>query len=229
MLKQALAILLVIGLFCIAQLANAAMQTTGNSAPLQSGENVLAAAVFNDSSGSSDMTLIVQLKADDKIIIDEGSACKAIESKKNIPSDTDSTGWTLPSFNDSLWQDAKYGVGYSDNDDNTVIGTTTTPSIYTRARFTVSSPGTIKKLSVGVDYDDAAVIWINGIEVARTAGTGLPDKPKWDSWSDNGTGQSHEASKKDPPTYEFVDLKLEIVSAVHPNGKIAVLWGNLKR
>lgn len=229
MFKQIFAVILFVGLFCIIPLANAAMQATGNAAPLQSGENVLAAAVYNDSAGSSDLTLIIQLKADNQILVDEGSACKATVPLQNIPDDANPTGWTLPDFNDSSWQDAKYGVGYADNDDNTVIGDGQHAGVYTRARFTLSNPGAIAKLSLGVDYDDAAVVFINGIEVARTSGTGIPEKPEWDSWSDNGTGQSHEASKVDPPNYETVDLKFELASAVQSNGKTAILWGSLKK
>jgi hypothetical protein len=231
MLKQGMVLLLVIVFSFTACLANAAMEATGNTAPVQPGNNVLAAAVFNDSPGSSDLTLIVQLKADNQILIDEGSRCKAIEPKRNIPSDANPTGWTVLGFDDSSWQDGTYGVGYADNDDNTVIGSKAdnTVSIYSRAMFTMTDPSAIGKLTLGVDYDDAAVVWINGVEVARTPGTDIPDKPEWDSWSDQGSGQSHEASKQDPPRYETVDLQFEITTAVQPQGKLAVLWGGLKK
>ena len=82
---------------------------------------------------------------------------------------------------------------------------------------------------LGADYDDATVLWINGVEVARTPGTDIPDKPEWDSWSDKGSGQSHEASKANPPRYENVDVAFEVGSAVKPQSKLAVLWGGLKK
>lgn len=229
MLRSLLVISLVVLLSCTASLVNAAMEATGNAAPVQPGNNVLAGMAVNDSSGSSDLTLIIQLKADDEILIDEGSACKVIQPLENIPSDADPTGWTMLGFDDSAWQDGTQGVGYGDGDDNTVIGDGDHASVYTRTMFTLSDPDAISSFVLGVDYDDACVIWINGIEVARTAGTDIPDKPEWDSWSDQGSGQTHEASKTDPPTYETVDLQFEVTAAVQPRGKLAVLWGGLKR
>jgi hypothetical protein len=229
MLRNLLVISLVVLLSCTASLVNAAMEATGNAAPVQSGNNVLAGMAVNDSPGSSDLTLIIQLKADDQILIDEGSACKVIQPLENIPSDANPTGWTVLGFDDSSWQDGTYGIGYADNDDNTVIGDGNHASVYSRAMFTLSDPSAISTLTLGVDYDDACVIWINGIEVARTSGTDIPDKPEWDSWSDQGSGQSHEASKQDPPAYEVLELQFEVTTAVQPRGKLAVLWGGLKR
>ena len=230
MFRRILILTTILTLSLVVYFAEAAMQLSGNPAPLKAGDNLLAAAVYNDSPGSSDLTLIIQLKVDDQILIDEGSPCKAIEPKEDLPSSDDPTGWTKPDFDDSAWQDAKYGVGYGDGDDNTVIGSkaANTVSIYTRAWFTISDPSSISKLSLGVDYDDACVIFINGVEVARTAGTDIPDKPHWDSWSDKGSGQTHEASKTDPPTYEWLEVPVEIVSSVTPVSKAALTWGALK-
>lgn len=229
MFKKVTILSMVLLLSCMASLANAAIEATGNIAPIQAGDNVLAAAAFNDSPGSSDMTLIVQLKADNQILVDEGSACKVIQPLENIPSDANPTGWTNLGFDDSSWQDGTLGVGYGDGDDNTTIGDGDHAAIYTRTIFSVGNPNTIGTLTLGVDYDDAAVVWINGIEVARTPGTDIPDKPEWDSWSDQGSGQSHEASKTDPPNYEVVELEFDVGAAVQPQGKLAVLWGGLKR
>lgn len=231
MFKKIFVISMVLLIACMASIVNAAdvMEPSGNAAPIQSGDNVLAAAVFNDSSGSSDLTLIIQLKAGNTILVDEGSACKVIVPLENIPSDADPTGWTKLGFNDSAWQDAILGVGYADGDDNTTIGDGSHAGIYTRTMFTIANAGAISNLVLGVDYDDAAVIFINGVEVARTSETDIPDKPEWDSWSDMGGGQSHEASKSDPPGYETVDLAVTLATAVQPQGKLATLWGDLKR
>lgn len=229
MFKRSLIFLVVLLLCGTASLVNAAMEATGNAAPVQSGNNVLAAMAVNDSPGSSDLTLIVQLKADNDILVDEGSACKVIQPLENIPSDANPTGWTVFGFDDSAWQDGTMGVGYGDGDDNTVIGDGNHAAVYVRAMFTFSDPSSVGSLVLGVDYDDAAVIWINGVEVARTSGTDIPDKPEWDSWSDQGSGQSHEASKTDPPNYETLELQFEVTTAVQPQGKLAVLWSGLKR
>ena len=137
----------------------AQMETTGNIAPLLTGRNVLAGSAHNDSPGSSDLTLIVQLKVDGNIVIDEGSSIKVIQPLQNIPSDADPTGWTQPDFDDSGWQDGTYGVGYGDGDDNTVIGDGDNATLYTRAVFDLANRSVISTLTLGVDYDDGCVIW----------------------------------------------------------------------
>jgi hypothetical protein len=200
-------------------------------APLANGKNVLAAACFNDSPGSSDMTLIVRLRIDGKTVVDEGSACKVIAPKQNYPNDKEPAGWVKPAFDDAKWQDGKYGVGYGDNDDNTVIGDGQQATIYTRAIFEVKDASAVKTVELGADFDDATVIWINGVEVARESGTGLPEFPAWDSWCDNGTGHSHEASKQDPPRYDVLTMPAKAIAspfAVEPAGKLALTWGGLK-
>ena len=229
MLKRVTILSIVILLVCMVSFSEAALEATGNVAPLYPGNNILAGGAFNDSAGSSDLTLIIQLTADSAILIDEGSACKVIQPLENIPSDGDPRGWTEFGFNDSSWDDGVLGIGYGDGDDNTVIGDGSHAAVYCRAPFVVDSPGSVGSLTLGADYDDACVIWINGVEVARTPDTDIPDEPEWDSWSDQGSGQSHEASKANPPNYETVDLKFEMSSAVRPQDKLTVLWGGLKK
>ena len=74
-----------------------------------------------------------------------------------------------------------------------------------------------------------SLVWINGVEVAREAGTDIAEPATFDSWTDQGSGHSHEASKADPPNYETVDVAFETGSATEPQGKLAVTWGRLKK
>ena len=90
--------------------------------PIANGDNVLAAAAINDSAGSSDLTLIIQITVGNDIVLDEDHACKVIVPEENIPDDGNPTGWTEPNFDDDDWDDGEYGIGYGDGDDNTVIG-----------------------------------------------------------------------------------------------------------
>lgn len=210
---------------------NAVITAGKDDAPIANGKNVLAAIASNDAPGSSDLTLIIQLKADGKILVDEGHDCTAIMPLENIPNDKDPTGWTKPGFDDSKWIQGRYGVGYADGDDNLVIGDGQHATVYSRAIFEVSNAKNIKLLQLGVDYDDAAVIFINGVEVARESGTGIPAIPEWNSWSDNGTGHSHEASKTDPPAYSFVNLPFKVIGSpfsVEYKDKLVATWAGLK-
>ena len=190
MKRQLLAVGLAAG---VATLASAQMEVTGDAA-LVIGKNVIAGGAHNDSTGSSDLTLIVQVLVDGSVVFDEGDAIKAIQPTGNIPSDADPTGWTKPGFNAAGWEDGTNGVGYGDGDDNTTIGDGSNATVYMIGSFGVAgAPGT---LEIGVDFDDACVIYINGDEVARTSGTDIASPALFDDWSDQGSGQSHEASAR---------------------------------
>ena len=73
--------------------------------------------------------------------------------------------WTSPTFNDAAWSSGKGGVGYSDNDDRTVIAPVM--SVYTRTKFSIADLSKVERAVLNVDYDDGFVAYINGVEVAR--------------------------------------------------------------
>ena len=184
-----------------------ALKATNDAPEFVSGENLLAIGVYQDSQGSSDATVIVRLVADGEILIDEGSPVRYIEPGEDIPSRKDPMGWAMPGFDDSDWEKGVFGVGYGDDDDNTVIGSRATLSIYTRAYFNVPDAASVKTLTLSVDYDDSVVVWLNGVEVARSLPTKLPAIPHWNDQC--GESNTHEASKRDPPRYESVRLRLD--------------------
>jgi hypothetical protein len=210
--------------------ASAAPIASAEEVPLATGKNVLAAIAVNDAPGSSDLTLIIQLIADGEIVLDEDHECTYIMPLENIPSDNDPIGWTDPMFDDSDWEVGPYGIGYGDGDDNTVVGDGAHATVYSRAIFEIQNAASVNEFEIGVDYDDAFVIFINGVEVARESGTDIPEIPEWDSWSDRGSGHSHEASKVDPPRYSFITLPVETTSifAVDSADKLAATWSRIK-
>jgi len=82
------------------------------------------------------------------------------------------------------------------------------------------------------DDDDAIrVVLMAGTQRAWAAGADIGDMVDFDSWTDQGSGQSHEASKTDPPTYEVLDIPVEFmdVTAVEANGKLATVWADLRK
>ncbi len=202
------------------------MEITGE-ATLVGGPNVIAGGAHNDSIGSSDLTLIIQVLADGTVLFDEHDPIKAIQPTGNIPSDADPTGWTKPGFAAAGWTDGTNGVGYGDGDDNTEIGDGSNPTVYMIGSFNLGGPP--GSFQIGVDYDDACVVYVNGVEVARTTGTDIEAMPVFDDWSDDGSGQSHEASKTDPPGYEMLDIPFNFdATAVDATGKTATAWATLK-
>jgi len=75
--------------------ASLAVTAVAQDAPIYATGNVLAAGNYNDGTGSSDITLIIQLEAGGSVIFDEGAAVKY-----HIPT-ADVDGWTLQGFDDS--------------------------------------------------------------------------------------------------------------------------------
>lgn len=125
------------------------------------------------------------------------------------------TAWTTSSFDDSAWNFDVGGFGYDDNvaTQAGLLSAVATPlpgmrdngvnadahtSLYLRREFTVVDPLDMTELILQLDYDDAFVAYINGVEIARsnfgTIGTPEPfDAIGSEHESTNGSmGQSLE-------------------------------------
>lgn len=73
--------------------------------------------------------------------------------------------WTDPGFDDSGWASGQISIGYGDGDDATVISATT--SLYMRDTFSLATTEQFLSGFMAMDYDDAFVAYINGVEIAR--------------------------------------------------------------
>jgi len=94
------------------------------------------------------------------------------------------TNWRSLIFNDLTWPEGKGGFGYSDDDDNTVIPSTT--SVFLRHKFNVSDTAAIARAQLSMDYDDSFVAYLNDVEIARSGISG--EHPSF-----NQSGSDHEA------------------------------------
>ncbi|MDG2265671.1 MAG: lamin tail domain-containing protein, partial [Candidatus Marinimicrobia bacterium] len=103
-----------------------------------------------------------------------------------IPSSEPNSNWTNINFNDSNWDDGASGFGYADGDDATLLPNGTL-SLYLRKNFSINNIGEVISLILDIDYDDAFVAYINGIEIARANINGVP--PPFNA----STNQDHEA------------------------------------
>lgn len=74
--------------------------------------------------------------------------------------------WNQLSFNAGSWGSAPAGIGYGDGDDATIIPPTTT--LYLRSEFVIPDTSVVSVALVAMDYDDAFVAYLNGVEVARS-------------------------------------------------------------
>ena len=116
-----------------------------------------------------------------RTLINQGDLFKYL-----IPSAEPSSNWNSSSFNDFNWSNGASGFGYADGDDATLIPDGTL-SVYLRKSFYLTNVADIMSLILDIDYDDAFVAYINGVEVARANIDGVP--PPYNA----STNQDHEA------------------------------------
>ena len=90
-----------------------------------------------------------------------------------IPDNQTSNNWKNLDFDDDNWQTGNSGFGYGDGDDETIIPNGTL-SLFIRKTFTINDLNDIESLILDVDYDDAFVAYINGVEVGRRNISGNP-------------------------------------------------------
>lgn len=90
------------------------------------------------------------------------------ETWKYLPATSEPpSNWYQTGFVDASWSSAQGGFGFGDSDDKTVIGACN--SIYLRKVVTAPDLSMIQDLILDIDYDDAFVFYINGVECARSS------------------------------------------------------------
>ena len=77
----------------------------------------------------------------------------------------DSADWTILNYDDSSWSEGNSGIGYGDDDDQTIISQTI--ALFMRKTFEIQDVSLISRAVLDIDYDDGFVAYINGVEVAR--------------------------------------------------------------
>ena len=93
-------------------------------------------------------------------IIDWGDEFHYFPGTEEPPSN-----WTQPGFDISDWSSGVSGFGYGDGDDNTILDTVN--SVYISKSFFVEIPEHVIWMALNIDYDDAFVAYLNGVEFAR--------------------------------------------------------------
>lgn len=78
------------------------------------------------------------------------------------------SNWRNLNFDTDTWKSGKGGIGYGDNDDNTTI--TTCNALFIRCEFFIHDKTELVRALLSIDYDDSFVAYINGQEIARSAG-----------------------------------------------------------
>ncbi len=103
-------------------------------------------------------------------ILLETDTFKYFSTKTSTPAN-----WYLPDFNDTSWSSGVGGFGFGDNDDRTTVPLCN--SVYIRRKVNIKDLSIIDRMVLDMDYDDAFILFINGVEAARSSnltGTGVP-------------------------------------------------------
>jgi len=123
------------------------------------------------------------------------------------PSDPPSA-WREPGFvEDSTWLTGQTSIGFGDDDDNTVLDDMLDnySTVYLRHAFIVKDVAALPDdVRFGMYVDDAAIFWINGVEVAR-----LNVDEGVDPAFDDRPRRSSEASWTDRVLEDFRDIVVE--------------------
>jgi chitodextrinase len=83
------------------------------------------------------------------------------------------TAWRNPTFNDTTWKIGNAQFGYGEGDEATVVSYGGDPekryvTTYFRKTINVANPAALSNIVLGLLRDDGAVVYLNGVEVARS-------------------------------------------------------------
>ena len=108
------------------------------------------------------------------------------------------TAWRQPGFSDVAWRSGPAQLGYGDGDEATVVGFGPLSffkyiTTYFRRSFTLAEPSDVVRLRLRLQRDDGAVVYLNGVEVARSNLLSfLTIEPETLAFDDVSGGDEHE-------------------------------------
>ncbi|HEX7652127.1 MAG TPA: lamin tail domain-containing protein, partial [Verrucomicrobiae bacterium] len=131
----------------------------------------------SDLQGSATVTISINRDTQPVTLSGRGSVWKYLDNGSN-----QGTNWTAIGFNDTAWASGPAPLGYGDANGTqpaTAVGYGPSASnkyitTYFRRSFQVPDPASVAALNVQVQWDDAAVVYLNGQEIYRD---NFPDGP----------------------------------------------------
>ena len=109
----------------------------------------------------------------------------------NEPPNQSSHAWEDLYYDDATWDTGPAELGYGDNDEATVIASSTLTG-YFRHIFIAQDPGDFQSLNLTLTYDDGAVIYLNGNEVWRVNMPG--GNINYNTFASSTSGENAQAS-----------------------------------
>ncbi|MGJ8725945.1 MAG: lamin tail domain-containing protein [Roseibacillus sp.] len=139
-----------------------------------------AASVLNISGGGGGVTATTYINnGDNWAYLDDGS--------------NQGTTWRASAFDDSSWMTGPAELGYGDGDEATTLSFGPDPTAkyattYFRKTVNIPNPSQFGEFELNITFDDAYVVYVNGVEVARH--NNLPVDPAFDFYSGNTVGNN---------------------------------------
>ncbi|MDX1702622.1 MAG: chitobiase/beta-hexosaminidase C-terminal domain-containing protein, partial [Melioribacteraceae bacterium] len=102
-------------------------------------------------------------------IIDWGDEWRYITPNSEVDEN-----WINANYDDTDWFIGSTGIGYGDNDDETIISPSI--SLFARKKFNIENIENVIGAVLHIDFDDSFVAYLNGTEIARAniGTTGIP-------------------------------------------------------
>jgi len=114
------------------------------------------------------LTTLVSTTTQTPTLIAQNSSWKYLDNGTN-----QGTVCKESSFSDSTWSTGNAELGYGDGDETTVVGYGSNSSAkyittYFRKSFSVNDASSVHGLTLNLKRDDGAVVYLNGVEIARS-------------------------------------------------------------
>src|SRR5262245_35875238 len=109
-----------------------------------------------------------RLPPQERALVSRGAVWKYLDDGSD-----QGTAWRNPGFSDRAWRSGPSQLGYGDGDEATIVGFGPLPffkhvTTYFRHAFTLDEPDDVVRLRLRLLRDDGAVVYLNGVEVARS-------------------------------------------------------------
>lgn len=119
--------------------------------------------------------------------------------------------WKSIGFNDASWSNGTGVIGYGDGDLITIVPDATL-SVFMRKKFTIADTSALFQAILHIDYDDAFVAHLNGVEVARANIKNI-NPGRWDQ-----AESEREALVQKGGAYEKYSIQKEVLRKALVNG-----------
>ncbi|MCI0632545.1 MAG: lamin tail domain-containing protein, partial [Actinobacteria bacterium] len=124
-------------------------------------------------------------------LVDFGETWSFVRGRTDPPGEP--MAWTRRDYDSAGWESGRMGFGYDDGDDQTVLDDMEDQytTVFVRRSFSLDDPAVVDRCILTMDYDDAFIAYVNGVEVARSANA--PGERGDPVTFDQTAAQTHEA------------------------------------